>query len=128
MFIKANKIGVFKENSILIVGFLDKDGNSYFQIQDSLGLEYDEQDIRLGMNTYYLEKNDQRFSCYGGLSKIILNSNQLIFYLDAIGVSNIEESKIEIELNLNQTEYFKLKNELLFLIDKHSILSNLKKN
>ena len=54
MVIKVRELGINHASKILIIGFLDEDGVSYFQIQDSL--EYAEQDIRLGMNTYYLEK------------------------------------------------------------------------
>jgi hypothetical protein len=125
MFIKTKEFGIVKENDLLIIGFLHEDKHHYFQIQDSLDMIYDEQDIKLGMNFYYLEKNNQCFSCYGGLSKIILNSTHLFFYLDATGINKLKESKIEIELNLNQMDYNKLKNELLFLIQKHNIIFEL---
>ena len=50
----------------------------YFMIQDVIN-EYDEQDIKLGMNTYYIEKNDQLFSTYDGVLKIQWGSDKIIF-------------------------------------------------
>ena len=66
-------------------------------IQDALN-EYDEQDIRLGMNTYYLEINDQLFSTYGGIKRIKMNTTRIIFLLDSRGIEKLKEQEIVIDI------------------------------
>ena len=56
--------------------------HEYLMIQDSLN--YDEQDVELGMDTYYLEVNDQSKGGYGGIDRIELDRGKLKIGLNKI--------------------------------------------
>ncbi len=61
---QANTVSAeYDENEVLIIGFADlqADGepNHYFMIQHSA--EYDEQDVKLVMDTYYIERDGQGY-------------------------------------------------------------------
>ena len=44
-----------------------------------LTLEFDEQDIKLGMDSYYFEYSDQSNSGYGLCSKVVIRQNEIVF-------------------------------------------------
>ena len=66
------------DNSYLI-GFADNknEPNGYVIIERAL--EFDEQDIKLGMDSYYFEYSDQSNSGYGLCSKVVLRQNEIVF-------------------------------------------------
>lgn len=66
------------DNSYLI-GFADNknEPNEYVIIERAL--ESDEQDIKLGMDSYYFEYSDQSNSGYGLCSKVVLRQNEIVF-------------------------------------------------
>lgn len=66
------------DNSYLI-GFADNknEPNEYVIIEKAL--EFDEQDIKLGMDSYYFEYSDQSNSGYGLCSKVVLRQNEIVF-------------------------------------------------
>ena len=76
----ANEIvyEVTEYNSYL-VGFADdKNEPNEFVIVER-ALEFDEQDIKLGMDSYYFEYSDQSNSGYGLCDKVILRQNEIVF-------------------------------------------------
>ena len=76
----ANEIvyEVTEYNSYL-VGFADdkNEPKEYVIVERALG--FDEQDIKLGMDSYYFEYSDQSNSGYGLCSKVILRQNEIVF-------------------------------------------------
>ncbi|QTO24684.1 MULTISPECIES: Imm10 family immunity protein [unclassified Bacteroides] len=66
------------DNSYLI-GFADNknEPNEYVIVERAL--EFDEQDIKLGMDSYYFEYSDQSNSGYGLCSKVVLHQNEIVF-------------------------------------------------
>lgn len=66
------------DNSYLI-GFADNknEPNGYVIIERAL--EFDEQDIKLGMDSYYFEYSDQSNSGYGLCSKVVIRQNEIVF-------------------------------------------------
>jgi len=108
--------GILDESDFRVIGFQGK-GNDYFQIQDAY--QYDEQDIKFGMNTYHIEINEQSLGMYGGIAKIEVSRNQLIIMLDDKGRRILNEELIivyfeddikkEIALVINE---FKVKHSL----------------
>ncbi len=66
------------DNSYLI-GFADNknEPNEYVIVERAL--EFDEQDIKLGMDSYYFEYSDQSNSGYGLCSKVVLRQNEIVF-------------------------------------------------
>src|SRR5262245_56258457 len=63
----ANCVAIDDMDDFWLVAFADEKFGTrqYLMLQRSY--EDDEQDIQLGMNTYHVERDDQGFSCYGGV-------------------------------------------------------------
>lgn len=76
----ANEIvyEVTEYNSYL-VGFADDKNEPKEYVIVERALEFDEQDIKLGMDSYYFEYSDQSNSGYGLCSKVILRQNEIVF-------------------------------------------------
>lgn len=76
----ANEIvyEVTEYNSYL-VGFADDKNDPKEYVIVERALEFDEQDIKLGMDSYYFEYSDQSNSGYGLCDKVILRQNEIVF-------------------------------------------------
>ena len=76
----ANEIvyEVTEYNSYL-VGFADDKNEPKEYVIVERALEFDEQDINLGMDSYYFEYSDQSNSGYGLCDKVILRQNEIVF-------------------------------------------------
>ena len=76
----ANEIvyEVTEYNSYL-VGFADDKNEPEEYVIVERALEFDEQDIKLGMDSYYFEYSDQSNSGYGLCDKVILRQNEIVF-------------------------------------------------
>lgn len=124
MEIKPTDMGISYENnsvkSLKTIFFVsDKTPLQYFQIQD---IEtYEQQDIALGMDRYYIEKNDQGFGGYGGILKIEINQGYLRFDLDEVGKKNLQEDYIEVIWNGDEPIFHQVQKALKKLIEKYSI-------
>ena len=76
----ANEIvyEVTEYNSYL-VGFADDKNEPKEYVIVERAFEFDEQDIKLGMDSYYFEYSDQSNSGYGLCDKVILRQNEIVF-------------------------------------------------
>lgn len=76
----ANEIvyEVTEYNSYL-VGFADDKNEPKEYVIVERALEFDEQNIKLGMDSYYFEYSDQSNSGYGLCDKVILRQNEIVF-------------------------------------------------
>ena len=76
----ANEIvyEVTEYNSYLVGFAYDKNEPKEYVIVER-ALEFDEQDIKLGMDSYYFEYSDQSNSGYGLCDKVILRQNEIVF-------------------------------------------------
>jgi hypothetical protein len=97
---------------VLIVGFYTDEG--YLMIQQSLD-EYDEQDIRLGMNTYHIERDDQSYGEYGGVEQINLSRKAIEVKLDKTGKKNLQCDSVEIDFQTDDENYELLIEKLRFI-------------
>ena len=91
------------ENNVFIIGFFNSETNDYFMIQDCLN--YDEQDIQLGMNSYYIELNDQSNGGYGGIKNFELTRRNLKIDLDELGIKHLKHNSILISFDCTHEEY-----------------------
>jgi hypothetical protein len=94
---------------VLVVGFYTDE--NYLMIQQSLD-EYDEQDIRLGMNTYHIERDDQSYGGYGGVERIKLQSDSIEVELNETGRKNLQCDGVQIDFQTD-AENFELLTEKL---------------
>jgi hypothetical protein len=97
---------------VLVVGFYTDD--HYLMIQQGLD-EYDEQDIRLGMNTYHIERDDQSYGEYGGVERILLHRSLIEVELDERGKKNLQCDRIEIDFQTDDENYRLLTEKLGFI-------------
>jgi hypothetical protein len=97
---------------ILFVGFYTEE--NYLMIQQSLG-EYDEQDVRLGMNTYHIERDDQSYGGYGGVQQMLLRRNVIEVMLDETGKQNLQCDEIKIDFETDEENYQLLTEKLAYI-------------
>ena len=55
-----------------LVGFADKEHDTRLYLMLQRSFEDDEQDVKLGMNTYHVEWCNQEYSGYGGIARFTL--------------------------------------------------------
>lgn len=94
------------------VGFADDpiDTTEYLLLQR--GFEDDEQSIRLGLATYYVEISGQAASCHGGISAFDLQPSQLIITFAPKGAARLDCDQARITFDLSPAELHNLKDIL----------------
>jgi Immunity protein 10 len=97
------------DNEILVVGFYTEE--NYLMIQFTE--EFDEQNIKLGMNTYHIERDDQSYGNYGGVEKVFLKRDQIHFTLTAKGKKNMQCEEVLIDFKIGEVEWVDLKASFL---------------
>lgn len=88
------------EEQYYMVGFSDNgdEPNQYVILQRAIN--FDKQDVGLGMNSYYFEFSDQSNSGYGICQNIIVDEGKIIFDLKSNSIKNIETIEIFFELKI----------------------------
>jgi hypothetical protein len=110
--LEAKTVTAGRAESCWQVGFADDpvDTAEYLLLQR--GVEDDEQDVRLGMATYYVEINGQGASCYGGISTLDLQPGQLFITFSPEGAARHGCDQARITFDLSPNELHKLKDIL----------------
>ena len=107
----ANEIvyEVTEYNSYL-VGFADDKNEPKEYVIVERALEFDEQDIKLGMDSYYFEYSDQSNSGYGLCDKVILRQNEIVFSAKHKCMDDITSITVSYNENINEdvNEYRKM--------------------
>ena len=107
----ANEIvyEVTEYNSYL-VGFADDKNEPKEYVIVERALEFDEQDIKLGMDSYYFEYSDQSNSGYGLCDKVILRQNEIVFSAKHKCMDNITSITVSYNENIIEdvNEYRKM--------------------
>ena len=86
----------------LLVGLSDQQFETSDYLVFQRAHEFDEQDVLLGMDTVYLERNDQGFSGYGGIESVSLFRDHLDVSLNAKGsafMDGFSRMKVSLELD-----------------------------
>ena len=100
---------VTEDNSFLI-GFADdkNEPNEYVIVERAL--EFDEQDIKLGMDSYYFEYSDQSNSAYDLCRKVVLHQNEIIFLIKHKRIDDITSITVSHKENVigDMKEYRKM--------------------
>ena len=90
----ANCVAVVDDEFSRIVGFADRQFDTKRYLQFQLSDEGDEHDEALGLNTYYVEKDDQSNSCYGGIESIDLHTNTIRIKLNDVGSQRLDLDRV----------------------------------
>lgn len=85
----------------------------YLMIQDAFDRE-DEQEIKLGMDTFFIEFQDQARGGYGGIQEIELSRDYLRIELNDVGKKNLKlkADTLKITFALNDAAILNLKETL----------------
>lgn len=97
------------ENSF-VIGFADNKNKPDKYVIVERALEFDKQDIELGMDTYYFEYSDQSNSGYGLCNKVILRKNEIHFLLKCKLLEDITAITVSYKEDIIKdiTEYRKM--------------------
>ncbi len=90
----ANCVAVVDDKHSKIVGFADQQFNTKRYLQFQLSRVSDARDQELELDTYYVEKDDQSNSCYGGIESIDLHANAITLKLDDFGSQRLDLDKV----------------------------------
>ena len=74
--------------------------------------EVDEQSIRHGMNTYHVERDDQLWSCYGGIERFDLHRGHVVVRFTPSGAEQMKAKGMEITFEVDDLQFQKLKQRL----------------
>ena len=97
-----------EDGDVLIIGFYTED--NYLMIQTAY--QFDEQDVKLGMDTYHIERDDQSYGGYGGVAKIILQRAHIEVALDEVGKKNLQCDGLKIDFDTDEETYQQLEEKL----------------
>ena len=89
----ANCVAVTDDEFGKTVGFADSQFDTQRYLQFQVSHTNDEQDEALGLDTYYVEKDDQSNSCYGGIDRVDLHTGTIRIELDAVGSKRLDLDK-----------------------------------
>ena len=109
----ANCVAVEDMEDLWLVGFADDEFETreYLTLQRSF--EDDEQDVALGMNTYHVERNDQRWSGYGGIKKLELKRDRVRIEFTSEGARELGNvAEMEVTFKIGEHELCKLMDRL----------------
>jgi len=99
----------YDEFGILVIYLGGEENYLMIQYQD----EYDDQEVKLGMNTYHIERDDQSFGGYGGVKNWALKEGLLTIELNPKGQENLKTELLEITFEVDNNTFQKLKKALV---------------
>jgi hypothetical protein len=96
---EANKITYETniEDNYYMIGFSDNGDAPDKYVIIERAMAFDEQDIELGMGTYYFEYSDQSNSGYGICENVKIETNKVLFDLKENTFDNIEKIEVTFE-------------------------------
>ena len=112
--IRASSVVVDDDAPVhILVGFehAEADFRQYLILQRSY--EFDDQDIELGMNDVYIERDDQLWSAYGGILHFGLKRDRVAVKLGVETAARLGgESEYEIQFDVDDQQFSKLREGL----------------
>jgi len=85
----ATCIAVIEDEIGWVVGLADREHDTRQYLQFQRDHVSDSQDKALGHDTYYVEKDDQSNSCYGGIESVILGADAIRLKLSEAGSQSL---------------------------------------
>lgn len=112
----ANCVAIEDNDQSCLVGFADQefDTRQYLQLQRSH--TNDSQDRSLGLDTYYVERDDQSNSCYGGVERIELYADMIRLRFSAKGLRSLDlREAIRITFDVDEETLNALRSKLTII-------------
>ena len=79
------------------VGFYTEENYLVFQRRDDLG------------DVYYVERDDQSYSCYGGVERIELTPSSISVTLDEVGQNRLECESVSVDFSAEPETFESMK-------------------
>jgi hypothetical protein len=109
----AKAVAVEDNEDFWLVGFANDEFEPTHYLQLQRGIKDSDQDIRLGMNTYYVEIDDQSSSCYGGIEQFELRRDHALVKFSSQGekkLNGIETA--EVKFKIDNEKFIQLQDRL----------------
>ena len=98
------------DDDFLLVGFAEEhDGECRQQFHFQRAYTFDEQDVALGMNGVYAERNDQSHGGYGGVERVELCPNRVRVVIGGTLATDMGADEFEIMFVLPPDEFERLR-------------------
>jgi hypothetical protein len=105
-----------EEDDLTVIGFAqNKSFDKFINIQYTPN--QDEQDLKFGWSKYFLEISNHSFDGYNSISKLNLTRNKLQIELAAIALEKTKIKMVEIEFQIEESKFEKLKNLIEMILD-----------
>jgi hypothetical protein len=104
--IKADEVCFAPDDDFLLVAFRDSRAapEQYLMLQRTRAV--DAQDLELGMEDVYVERNDQRWSAYGGIRSVLLSRDRLVLEFDDRTTAKLgSHNVIEVHFDLDDARF-----------------------
>jgi hypothetical protein len=106
------------DDNFILVGFADEQGGRYrAALHFQRSYEFDEQNVALGMNQVYVERNDQSQGAYGGIERVELHSDRIRLVVGGQTAQRLGDSEFEIGLSLAPEEFGQLRKALRIVFE-----------
>lgn len=101
------------DDEFIVVGLADeKDGTYRDALQFQRSHEFDEQDVALGMDSVYAERNDQSQGGYGGIERVELHPNRVRVTVGGELSERMGTDEFDIAFTLPPDEFVRLREGL----------------
>lgn len=112
--LKANLVTVDDSHpDYIVVAFANQRGDRLIDaIHFQRAYDFDEQDIRLGMNDVYIERGIQRRGGYGGIDSACLRRDRMQISVSGETAKSMGSVSFEVTFDIDETEYSRLRDGL----------------
>lgn len=110
--LNAGRVAVEDMEDSWLVGFADYEFQTKHYLMLQRSFEDDEQDIRLGLHTYHVEIDDQRQSCYGGITLFQLLRNRALVSFSQKGAEQLGHAQAEVRFQVDDVLFAELQSQL----------------
>jgi hypothetical protein len=101
------------DDEFILVGFADEQDGAYREaLHFQRSHEFDEQDVALGMDSVYAERNDQSQSGYGGVQRVELHPNRVRVLIGDELAERMGTAEFDITFTLPFAEFEPLREAL----------------
>ena len=101
------------DEEFILVGFADKKFGAYREgLHFQRSYEFDEQDVELGMDSVFVERNDQSQGGYGGVARVELHADRVRVSIGGRLAEEMGDSEFEITFSLPPKKFNRLRDGL----------------
>lgn len=96
--------------TLILVGFESERRGSRHYLILQRSREFDQQDIELGLDAIYIERDDQRHSSFGGITRFELRRDRVRIRLDGVTAEKLGgEAEIEVRFGVDNDQFERLR-------------------